>query len=100
MCDIKAGKDYIVSAKIIWTPTPKKQDLKNNKIFGATQTALGGYLGYKTIFQGLPRLLGIRIEYHTTSRENAELIKKSGYFLDPKFGGKTGLSARSGLINI
>ena len=94
---LKQKKDYIVSTRIIWTPTSEKPVSVKSKIIGSAQTALGGYLGYKTLSQGLPRLLGIRIEYHTTSRGNAELIKKSGYFLDPRFGGKTGLSARSGL---
>jgi len=56
-------------------------------VSGAAQTAAGAYLGYCGVKHGLPRALGIRIEYHTTSRENADLIKKTSNMLDPKFGG-------------
>ena len=56
-------------------------------ILGTAQAAGGAYLGYQGIKHGLPRALGIRIEYHTTSKNNAKQIKKSGNILDPKFGG-------------
>ena len=62
-----------------------KSDVK-----GAGCIAAGGYVGYKGVEHGLPRVFGIRTEYHTTSKENAELIKKAGNILDPKFGGKNG----------
>ena len=61
-------------------------------MIGTGQILAGGYLGYKSLEYGLPRALGIRIEYHTTSKENAELIKRAGNTLDPKFGGKNGFS--------
>ena len=61
-------------------------------IIGTGQILAGGYIGYKSLEHGLPRALGIRIEYHTTSKKNAELIKRAGYILDPKFGGKNGFS--------
>lgn len=64
--------------------------MDRSDVIGAGEIAAGGYLGYKGIEHGLPRALGIRMEYHTTSKENAALIKKAGNILDPKFGGKNG----------
>ncbi len=66
--------------------------MENNIGLGAVQVAGGGYIAYKGIEHGLPRALGLRIEYHTTSKQNAKLIKKVGNILDPKFGGKGGWS--------
>ena len=62
-------------------------------VIGTAEAGVGGYLAYKGLEQGLPRALGIRMEYHTTSKESANLIKKAGNWLDPKFGGK-GWSAK------
>lgn len=61
---------------------------------GTTYVAGGGYLAYKGLEHGLPRALGIRTEYHTTSKENAKLIEKAGNILDPAFGGKNGWSSK------
>lgn len=71
-----------------------KRILDKNNLVGAAQLAGGTYLGYQGIKHGLPRALGLRIEYHTTSKSNADLIKKSGNFLDPKFGGKNGYAQK------
>lgn len=68
--------------------------MDKNDIIGAGQLATGGYLVYQGIKHGLPRVAGIRIEYHTTSKENAGAIKNSGNILDPKFGGKNGWSEK------
>ena len=68
--------------------------MKQDTILGATEAGAGGYLAYKGLEHGLPRALGIRTEYHTTSKENASLIKKAGNWLDPKFGGKNGWAAK------
>ena len=70
--------------------------MDRNDLIGGTQVAGGVYLGYKGIEHGLPRATGIRIEYHTTSKQNADLIKKSGNILDPAFGGKNGWSEKIG----
>ena len=64
--------------------------MKSNNITANAEIAGGAYVGYKAISHGLPRALGIRIEYHTTSLDNARLIKKAGNILDPVFGGKNG----------
>lgn len=66
----------------------------NNNISSAAQIAGGTYLGYQALSHGLPRALGIRIEYHTTNANNAKLIKKAGNILDPAFGGKNGWGAK------
>lgn len=71
-----------------------KRILDKNNLVGAAQLAGGTYLGYQGIKHGLPRALGLRIEYHTTSKSNADLIKKSENFLDPKFGGKNGYAQK------
>lgn len=63
-------------------------------VVGTAQIAGGSYLGYQGLKHGLPRAAGIRIEYHTTSKENAKAIKKGGNILDPNFGGKNGWSAK------
>ncbi len=64
--------------------------MDKHDLLGTAQIAGGTYLGYQGIKHGLPRSLGIRTEYHTTSKTNANLIKKSGNILDPAFGGKNG----------
>lgn len=66
--------------------------MDKSDIYGAGQIAAGSYIGYQGIKHGLPRMAGIRIECHTTKKENAELIKKAGNILDPNFGGKNGWS--------
>lgn len=63
-------------------------------VVGTAQIAGGSYLGYQGLKHGLPRAAGIRIEYHTTSKENAKAIKKAGSILDPNFGGKNGWAAK------
>ena len=64
---------------------------------GTAQVAGGTYLGFQGIKHGLPRALGLRTEYHTTNKTNADLIKKAGNILDPAFGGKNGWAEKSGL---
>lgn len=56
-------------------------------------TAGAGYLAHKGITTGLPKALGLRTEYHTTTKKNAKNIMKTGY-LDPNYGG-TGASAET-----
>ena len=68
---------------------------ERNNMVSATQIAGGTYLGYQGIKHGLPRVFGIRIENHTTSKKNAKLIKNCDGFLTPDFGG-TGYSAKTG----
>lgn len=65
-----------------------------NEAVGAGEIAGGGYLAYKGLSHGLPRALGIRTEYHITSKENAALIEKSGNQLLPKCGGQNGWSKK------
>ena len=62
---------------------------KNNEykpISGALTIAAGGALGYKALTSGVRRALGVRIEEHTTSLENAKKIIADGKFLKPEYG--------------
>ncbi|MGN0030964.1 MAG: hypothetical protein ACI37Q_03320 [Candidatus Gastranaerophilaceae bacterium] len=68
--------------------------MEKNDVIGAAQIAGGSYLGYQGLKHGLPRAAGIRIEYHTTSKENAQAIKRVGNILDPAYGGKNGWSQK------
>ncbi len=70
--------------------------MDRNDVLGAAQLAGGTYVGYQGIKHGLPRALGLRTEYHTTSKANAELIRKAGNVLDPAFGGKNGWAQKVG----
>lgn len=63
---------------------------------GIAQFTVGASLGYQGIKHGLPRALGLRTEYHITSKENADLIKKAGNILNPAFGGKNGWAEKTG----
>lgn len=65
----------------------KKRDITN----GVANLAATGYLGQQTIRSGIPRLLGVRLESHSTSKKNAKEILKNGGWLDPNKGG-TGAS--------
>lgn len=51
--------------------------MDRNDVLGTAQLAGGTYLGYQGVKHGLPRALGLRTEYHTTSKANAELIRKA-----------------------
>lgn len=73
--------------------------MDKDKLIGSAQLASGAYLGYQGVKHGLPRALGLRTEYHTTSKASADLIKKSGNFLDPKFGGKNGFAQKGANFN-
>lgn len=68
--------------------------MDKNNIKGTAQIMGGTYVGYQALQHGLPRAFGIRIEYHTTSKQNAKLIKQSGNILDPSYGGKNGLGQK------
>lgn len=63
-----------------------KEDSRKRGVF---QIALGGYIGYEAVTNGMRRALGIRIEEHTTNRKNARNIIRNGCVLDPAYGGKT-----------
>lgn len=70
--------------------------MDRHDVLGTAQVAGGTYLGYQGVKHGLPRALGLRTEYHTTSKANAALIKKAGNILDPAFGGKSGWAEKVG----
>lgn len=68
--------------------------MEKSDVIGAAQITGGGYLAYQGLKHGVPRMYGIRIENHTTSKENAAKIKKNGNYLDPSHGGKGGWSEK------
>lgn len=71
----------------------KKKKEKDNKILknikGTGLIGTGGAIGIQSIRSGVPRLLGVRLEQHGTSKEAAKNIIKEGY-LDPAYGGSQG----------
>lgn len=73
-----------------------EEDLNHNDIAAiGLGIGAGGYLLHKGITETLPQKLGLRTEYHTTSKENAKNINKTGY-LDPAFGGENGAAEKIG----
>lgn len=66
----------------------KKERSKPNNYVKAglygTGTAL---LGQQTIRSGIPRILGVRLESHSTSKKNAKSILNNGGYIDPNYGG-------------
>lgn len=69
----------------------KKKDKKVKNIGYATGSIL---VGHNAIKSGLPRLAGVRLESHSTSKKNARSILQNGGWLDPTKGG-TGASSRA-----
>lgn len=64
-----------------------KKESKRNIIKGVGSLAGAGYVGQQAIRSGLPRLLGVRLESHSTSKKNAREILKNGGILDPNKSG-------------
>jgi hypothetical protein len=66
----------------------KDEDDRRARIGKATVTGLGAaYVGQQTIRSGVPRLLGVRLESHSTSNQNARQILKNGGIIDPSKSG-------------
>lgn len=68
-----------------------KKKKKKNAVKGTAYLGASGIIGQQTIRSGIPRLLGVRLESHSTSKRNAKEILKNGGILDPNRGG-TGAS--------
>ena len=64
---------------------------KGDKRKGIAYLGGAGLVGQQTIRSGIPRLLGVRLESHSTSKKSAEEILNKGGILDPNRGG-TGAS--------
>ena len=76
----------------------KDYQLNTNRFaLGCAQLATAGYLVYKGLGHGLPRIFGLRIEYHVTNKQNAHSVKKLGNILHPKYGGQGGFAELSGM---
>jgi len=65
----------------------KDKEPKRNLIKGAAYLGASGIVGQQAIRSGIPRLLGVRLESHSTSKKNAKEILKNGGILDPNKGG-------------
>jgi len=77
------------------TKTKRKEEKKSNlKALGYATGSV--YIGQNAIRSGLPRVAGVRLESHTTSRKNAKEILKNGGWLDPN---KSGTGATGSLAN-
>jgi hypothetical protein len=79
------------------TETPKKKKSKSREKAEAGAKLVGaGWLGQKAVRSGLPRLLGVRLESHSTSNKNAKEILKNGGFIDPEKSGTGAVRAVEG----
>jgi hypothetical protein len=82
--------ELLISARANFaaTETPKKKKSKSREKAEAGAKLVGaGWLGQKAVRSGLPRLLGVRLESHSTSNKNAKEILKNGGFIDPEKSG-------------
>lgn len=61
---------------------------KKSKVKGIAYLGGAGIVGQQTVRSGIPRLLGVRLESHSTSKKAAKEIIKGGGFLDPSRGGE------------
>lgn len=68
---------------------------KKSKARAAAELAGAGALGVQSVRSGVPRLLGVRLESHSTTKKTANNILKNGGWLDPNYGG-TGASKAVG----
>ena len=64
----------------------------SDKATGLASLAAGGYVGKKSITNGLPGALGLQMEEHTTSKANAKEILEDGYLRANRGGWKGGAS--------
>lgn len=73
-------------------PKGDKDKVRKRNSINAGVIASGGALGtgYLTLRSGLPRVLGVRLESHSTTKDNARKILKNNGILDPKYGGQRG----------
>lgn len=70
-----------------------KEEKKKNTAKGLYFLGATGYTGQQTIRSGIPRLLGVRLESHSTSNKNAKEILKNGGILDPSKSGSGAIRA-------
>ena len=70
-----------------------EEETNSNIPLGLLQAGSGLYLGQQTIRSGIPRALGVRLESHSTSHNNAKDILDNGGILDPNKSGKGAMSA-------
>lgn len=79
----------------------KKADEKKKNIGkGIAYLGLTGYTGQQTIRSGIPRLLGVRLESHSTNNKTAKEILKSGGWIDPNKSGTGATRALEALQGI
>lgn len=71
---------------------------KRKPVKGAIQITGGAYVGQQAVRSGVPRLLGVRLESHSTGYKKANEILKSGY-LDPSKSG-TGAQKNFDMPNV
>lgn len=73
-----------------------KEEKKKNVAKGIYYLGTTGLVGQQTARSGIPRLLGVRLESHSTSRKNAKEILKNGGFIDPDKSGSGAIRALEG----
>lgn len=65
----------------------EKEKKKRDLVKGIYYLGASGYAGQQTIRSSIPRLLGVRLESHSTSNKTAKEILKNGGILDPSKSG-------------
>jgi hypothetical protein len=73
---------------------------QRNKLKGIGQLAAAGYIGQKTVRSSIPRILGVRLESHSTSNERAKEILKGGGYIDPNKSGSSAIRSLEGLEDV
>jgi hypothetical protein len=63
------------------------QEAQRKKLRGAAEAGGGLIVANAALKSGLPRIAGVRLERHSTSKGNARKIMQSGGWLDPSYGG-------------
>lgn len=77
----------IISNNLTIGSNKNKIQKDKSPVKGALNIGIAGTSGCYSISSGIPRLLGIRLEHHYTSKEIAKKIIRDGNILDPAYGG-------------
>jgi hypothetical protein len=69
---------------------------KPTLLSASAKIGVAGLIGKAALDSGVPRLLGVRLERHSTSRKTAKSILRSGGVVDPNYGGSGAIGHATG----
>ena len=78
----------------------KEKDKKKNIGKGIAYVGATGLAGQQTIRSSVPRLLGVRLESHSTNNKTAKEILKNGGWIDPNKSGSGAIRALESIQGI